>query len=510
MSSYQNNDDAIMAQVALPSGMEKVGRESADWGYPGFLTVEEVDVFMKLRRIIEERNDKDLFETAYLSFGEIEERNFALCRWLRARKYDLANTLKMIEEATEMKKIPKRDGFYPDANEALGCPKSVYLTQYPQMYVGFSKLGHPVYISKPGMLNVDGLECITSIQRILNYHWHDMHHNFGRVLEASSNMSSDYKRFECVCIIDLEHLSPAQITKRALNIIKIQTQVDSLCYPETLNKMIIINAPNFFTLTWKIIRKWVDIRTANKVELYNSSKRKWQKRLGELIPLDQLPADYGGTAESFTQIMEESSRNDSEGVIREKVTLLSVRGSANTTITLAQGEALNVTIYTRSNCKSIVSIQNSDQKVLDQKSIQHNGPGGKEEENCMPTHEKLHYSGNISGKVTIHIRSQQSSFHSSKYVVVARVIRGLEGRKSIEDTYEDNCVQSNAPISPTRIKRMTQVSPLPDGHAYGEKRSRHSNVVYLSSPTFDQSPEKLQERIRWNCGVNIPAFPTLF
>ena len=225
----------------------------------------------------------------------------------------------MIEEATDMRREPKSKNFYPIPKDALGCPQSVYLAQYPQMCVGVSKQKHPVYISKPGILNVNGLECITSIQGILKYHWFDMHHNFGGVLKKSST-SSDYNRFECVCIIDLDGLSPAQITKRALNIVKVQSEIDSLCFPETLNKLIVVNAPSFFTMTWKVIRNWIDARTANKVEIY-SSKTKWQPRLLELISSDQLPGDYGGSAISTKAIM----RKNIDGYIREDIELLSIR-----------------------------------------------------------------------------------------------------------------------------------------------------------------------------------------
>ena len=276
-----------------------------------------------MKKNIDNRNDSEIADTVYRSFGDFEESHYALCRWLRARKYDVQDTIKMIEEATSMRGIPKSKNFYPDPKEALGCPQSVYLAQYPQMCVGVSKQKHPVYISKPGILNVNGLECITSIQGIINYHWFDMYHNFGRVLKSSWR-TSDYNRFECVCIIDLEGLSPSNITKRCLNIVKLQSEIDSLCFPETLNRLVVVNAPSFFTMTWKIIKNWIDARTANKVEIY-STKSKWQPRLLQIIPSEQLPKDYGGTSTSTKSLMQESARNESDTFVREVIELLSVR-----------------------------------------------------------------------------------------------------------------------------------------------------------------------------------------
>lgn len=271
-------------------------------------------------------DDDELNDTVYRSFGgaSFEDRRYALCRWLRARKFKLNDTITMIEEATEMRKPPKQFNFFPEAFDALGCRKSVYLKQYPQTCVGYCKSGHPVYFSKPGQLSVNGLECVTTIQGVLNYHWHDMVHNFGGMLKKTMDAKDGCSRFECVCIIDLSGLTAAKLSKRALNIVKIQSQIDSLCFPETLNRMIVINAPGFFSVTWRLIKGWIDARTANKVEIY-SSRKKWEKRLVELIERDNLPSDYGGNLASTSQLMQQDLGAGSKGCIREIVQLMPIR-----------------------------------------------------------------------------------------------------------------------------------------------------------------------------------------
>ena len=107
---------------------------------------------MKFKDIVATR-DKDFMDTIY-SFGTVEGEVYAYTRWLRARKYVLEDTLKMVEEATACRMAPKMDNFYPDPNEALGCDTSTYLSQYPQLYSGFAKNGAPLFISKPGALAV--------------------------------------------------------------------------------------------------------------------------------------------------------------------------------------------------------------------------------------------------------------------------------------------------------------------------------------------------------------------
>ena len=103
---------------------------------------------------------------------------------------------------------------------------------------------------------------------------------------------------------------------RTLEIIKQQAKIDSLCFPETMNKMIIVNAPRFFSVTWKLIKGWLDPRTANKIELFSSTTAA-QKKLRELIEHDQLPKDYGGSAEDTNKTLKDNALTEGEdGMVR--------------------------------------------------------------------------------------------------------------------------------------------------------------------------------------------------
>ena len=85
-----------------------------------------------------EKRDDTFRDTIY-SFGEEEGETFALCRWLRARKFVYDDVIAMIEEATETRKEAKAMDFYPDPKLALGCDMSLYFHQYPQLYSGVAK-----------------------------------------------------------------------------------------------------------------------------------------------------------------------------------------------------------------------------------------------------------------------------------------------------------------------------------------------------------------------------------
>ena len=242
---------------------------------------------MKFRDEVEKRGGE--FKNTVYSFSLIEGEAYCLTRWLRARKFVYQDVIAMVEEATEVRADARKHDFYPDPVSALGCGPSLFMHTYPQLYHGKAKNGCPLFISKPGVLNTDGMECITSLDGILKFHWHVMIHDFKNRLMEHKKAHPDFCNFQTVTVIDLEHLSSSQLSKRALSIVKTQTAIDSVCFPETMNRTLVINAPRFFSLTWSIIKGWIDPRTASKIELI-SSRKSWEARLRELCLATVLPA----------------------------------------------------------------------------------------------------------------------------------------------------------------------------------------------------------------------------
>lgn len=111
--------------------------------------------------------------------------------------------------------------------------------------------------------------------------------------------------------MDLDGLTTSQLSSRALSIIKEQSAIDSICFPETMSKMLIVNAPTFFSATWRLIRGWLDPRTAGKIEVI-SSRAAGEKRLLELVESEQLPSDYGGTGPNTNDVLMENYEGEAD------------------------------------------------------------------------------------------------------------------------------------------------------------------------------------------------------
>ena len=448
-----------------------------DWGYPGYLTRHEWEVFVSFFFKMEhismpalqyyyishtldmlypsyslqqqfraevERRPPEFQSTVFSFAAAAEDPSYALCRWLRARKYHLSQALTMVAEATECRQEPGRHAFYSDGHAALGVEPSVYHAQYPQMYYGYAAGGHPLFISRVGRLNAEGVSCVTTMDGILRYHWHDMMHSYVKRLDRQRRKSDgSFKRCEVVCIIDLEGLTTGHITKRALDIIQKQTEIDSLCFPETLRRLVIINAPGFFALTWNIIKKWIDARTAEKICILGNNRSKWTAALRELVDdPDQLPVDFGGTGKSIERYLEQEAveqynkvhtrgssiprtssfcpKTLAKGqIVSQKAYHFSVRSAASHHASVLRDESMELSVFTRSLAGGTLRITSPSGVVVATVSIRHNG---KEGGNDPPTRLDLDVVLAQPGRYKFKIESNGGSlFGTEDFVLATRV-----------------------------------------------------------------------------------------
>mmetsp|Transcript_10782 Transcript_10782/g.16960 ORF Transcript_10782/g.16960 Transcript_10782/m.16960 type:complete len:452 (-) Transcript_10782:155-1510(-) len=378
------------------------------WGQPGHLTDEEADVYFKFKAEIAER-DADFRDTIF-SFGEGEGEVWALCRWLRARKFVYEDVIKMVEEATVCRATAKQHNFYPDPKQALGCDISHYVHQYPQCYSGVAKNGAPIFISRPGILDVDAVECLTTLDGILKFHWFVMMCDFGDKLRAQKEKDAHFKRFECFCVLDLENLTMGQLSSRSLAIIKEQSAIDALCFPETMNKMFIINGPRFFGATWKLIKGWLDPRTASKIEVI-SDKKKWQEKILELVREDQLPADYGGKGPNTRDSAKEQYIGSMKGLHTE---VMYLRGHGSVTYEVAEGDEVAIEVYTKSTSGAKFTVCDAYHKAPDWVTAFEVKHKGDDDATTIPTKETITQQ-KIKGPASIKVKADSNGGRWTTY-----------------------------------------------------------------------------------------------
>jgi len=108
-------------------------------------------------------------------------------------------------------------------------------------------------------------------------------------MEKIRNSAAD----QCIVIFGVEGLTYWKVA----HLETMQLMMDSfrdlaLYFPEIIKSMFVINTPWYFPYVLTFIKPLLSQRTANKLHIFNSDKKKWMPALLNIMPRDSVPKEY--------------------------------------------------------------------------------------------------------------------------------------------------------------------------------------------------------------------------
>lgn len=92
--------------------------------------------------------------------------------------------------------------------------------------------------------------------------------------------------------MDVKGFGTGSWNSKTMNLLKKLLKISLEYYPEIMGKLVILNAPFFFTGVFAIIKGWLDEKTRRKISLLGTN---YLKFLLEYCNEDQIPTFLGGT-----------------------------------------------------------------------------------------------------------------------------------------------------------------------------------------------------------------------
>ena len=147
------------------------------------------------------------------------------------------------------------------------------------------------------------------------------------------------------------------------------------CFPEILNRVVIVNVPYFFTVIWMVLKHFVDPRTVQKIGFFSTTKSA-KHDLHQLIEPAQLLHEFGGTDPTtydqelqtmmvrdspYTRfILERYNTNDHsvkqfQNNTKKNTTTTAHPTKALQTFELTEKETAILTVYTQAKVHEVVS-----------------------------------------------------------------------------------------------------------------------------------------------------------
>ncbi|KNA23977.1 hypothetical protein SOVF_020260 [Spinacia oleracea] len=307
---------------------------------------------------------------------------YTLLRFLKARKFDIEKAKQMWADMLKWRKEFGADTLLEDFEYQ---ELSEVLKYYPQGFHGVDKDGRPIYIYLLGKVDTEKLLQVTTMERYLKYHAQDFERCFALKFPACS-IAAKRHIDTSTTIVDVQGVGLKNLTKPARELIMRLQKIDNNNYPETLNRMYIINAGSGFKWVWSVIKQCIDPQTTSKIHVLG---HKYQSKLLEIIDKSQLPEFLGGTCTCADQ--GGCLRSDKGPWKDPKIAKLIQSGAAEVAISNSEGRVIAYNRMAKNNDVSLSTAESGSEVEEFFSSI---APGGSLELKLMPVDEEVRMARN--------------------------------------------------------------------------------------------------------------------
>ena len=253
--------------------------------FESLITTEERAKIAELRQLVNKEKDELLCTDALKMYCSDAQ----LARNLRARKWDVLKAFEMLKKTLLWRKEYKPESItFEDIEEELRTGK--------QYRSGRDRFGRRIIVMRPSRENTrehDG-NIRLLVYTFENALWRT---NGERIVRGSSNIPALAQEQICVLINftkwSLKLSPPWRTSMETLHIMQEH-------YPERLGLAVCYDPPSVFSVFWKLISPFIDVKTKSKIRFVQprGDKQKAAKKMNEMFHPNTIDSDMGGRVDA--------------------------------------------------------------------------------------------------------------------------------------------------------------------------------------------------------------------
>eukprot|EP01136_Pigoraptor_vietnamica_P010380 Opistho-1_new@3353 len=214
--------------------------------------------------------------------------DYLFLRFLRARDFDVDKSAKMLRATLDFR---KKIG----ADELLETYKQPEVIEkyYPVGYHGYDRDGCPVFVDRIGSIDFKTLiRCCRrdDFRRVKVYHAERL---FELCEPQTAKLGKKIERLTAV--MDMSGFGLKHLWRPGVALFTEITDIYESNYPETLNYVLVVNAPRIFPVAYNLVKPFLAEATRSKVKVLGSN---WRQEIEEYISPENLPTFLGGACPS--------------------------------------------------------------------------------------------------------------------------------------------------------------------------------------------------------------------
>lgn len=240
------------------------------------LTEEEQKTFDEVKKLLGDKHIDELMLIQFVRGYAYEKENW------------VARAHEMVGKALEWR---EKNGIDTICNRSLD-KRAEFKKTWVTMVTGEDPKGRLITVDRLGSIKPSDLLDKFTVEELQLHHAQNQ--EYICKMKRKANAKSGHRMYKTVSILDLDGIGMGHSSGKFTGPARSVMDIDQWFYPESLQKMYVVNAPWVFKALWAIVRPWLHPITQSKIQVCSSNFL--DELAADGIGKDKLPECLGGTA----------------------------------------------------------------------------------------------------------------------------------------------------------------------------------------------------------------------